>query len=211
MVWLEPRTFLMGSPVEDLERGELEEPQHSVEMKAGFWLDREEVSNEAYLKFVLAQPEWRRSASDPRRRNADYLKHWNTDTAYASGAGRLPVMYVSWYAARAYCGWANKRLPTEAEWEYGARASFRMSYWWGGEFDPTKANNSASLWPVDRIESRNPWGLLNMLGNVMEWTSEGWLRGGAINRRPMSLRLAGRVRQSTLVFANVDYGFRCAR
>jgi hypothetical protein len=211
MIWMAPGTFTQGSPLTDPDRGAAEIQQRTAEIKSGFWLDAYEVTNEAFVKFVRAQPEWLRSSTDPSRRNGDYLRHWTGDTAYAAGAANLPVSNVSWHAARAYCSWANKRLPTEAEWEFAARTAFRTPYWWGAEFDPSKANNGATLWPVDRPDSRNLWGFYNMLGNVMEWTEEGWLRGGALNRRSSSLRLASRVSVRDRAFANVDYGFRCAR
>ncbi len=210
MVWLQSATFSMGSLPDEAGRGESELRQERVEIKAGFWLDLEEVSNQAFQQFVSALPEWRRGPSDSRH-SADYLKQWSTDTSYESGAGQLPVSHVSWYAAQAYCGWANKRLPTEAEWEYAARAGYKTAYWWGGEFHPEQANNSSSLWPVGKTESQNRWGLSDMLGNVMEWTTEGWLRGGGINQRPGELRLAARVKPTRLESADVDYGFRCAK
>jgi formylglycine-generating enzyme required for sulfatase activity len=212
MIWMTAGSFSQGSPLTDPDRSASEIPQRAAQITSGFWLDAYEVTNEAFLKFVRANQDWRRSAADPARRNPDYLRHWVSDTGYAAGAANLPVSNVSWHAARAYCEWANKRLPTEAEWEYAARATFKTAYWWGGvEFDPSKANNGPALWPVDRPETRNLWGFYNMLGNVMEWTEEGWLRGGAFNRRPSSLRLSSRVQVRDRAFANVDYGFRCAR
>ena len=210
-----PASFSMGSPATDPDRTSTEEVQRTVEIKSGFWLDAYEVTNEAYLKFVQSQPEWRRSAADSKSRNADYLRLWVSDTSYAAGAAQLPVSYVSFYAAQAYCSWTNKRLPTEPEWEYAARAGSKGPFWWGGtsvaDFDPTLANNGSNFWAAGRPDSKNPWGFFDMLGNVMEWTANGWLRGGAIDRRPSALRLSSRIRQSNWAFTNVDYGFRCAR
>ena len=205
----------MGSPLSDPDRTGTEEAQRPVEIKSGFWLDAHEVTNEAFLKFVQAQPDWRRSAADSKTRHADYLKLWASDSNYAVGAGQLPVQYVSWHAAKAYCTWANKRLPSEAEWEYAARAGSKGPFWWGGtsvaDFDPTLANNGSSPWAVGRPDSRNPWGFFDILGNVSEWTADGLLRGGAIERRPAALRLSSRFRPPNLAFTNVDYGFRCAK
>jgi serine/threonine protein kinase len=213
MIWMMPGTFSQGSPLSDPDRGASEMPQRTAEIKSGFWLDAYEVTNEAFLKFIQAQPEWRRSEPDATKRQGDYLKHWADDLTYPGGAADLPISNVSWYAADSYCAWANKRLPTEAEWEYAARASFKTAYWWGGAdaFDASKANNGSTLWPATQAEMRNPWGFYGMLGNVREWTKEGWLRGGGVGGRAASLRLSARVAPRDRTFANVDYGFRCAR
>ena len=139
-----------------------EHPYHKV--KAGtVYMDRTEVTNAAYRRFVDTHPE-----IDPpddwslRRPPAGKLNH--------------PVTYVSWFHADHYCKWLGGRLPTEAEWEKAARGTGGGIYPWGNTFDPEKANFSTG--PFDRGRSRpvgatpagnSPYGLSDMAGNVWEW------------------------------------------
>jgi formylglycine-generating enzyme required for sulfatase activity len=103
------------------------------------------------------------------------------------GRGRRPVINVSWRDAVAYAEWLSRqtgkryRLPTEAEWEYAARAGTRTSYWWGDEVAENRANfrGSGSQWdgrqtaPVGSFEP-NPFGLYDASGNVWEWVQDCW-------------------------------------
>jgi len=146
------------------------------------------------------------------------------------GRGQRPVINISWHDARAYVAWLSKqtgktyRLPSEAEWEYGARAGTTTNYSWGNEIGINRANCNVcgSQWdaqktaPVGSFEP-NGWGLYDMHGNVWEWVqdcwndnyegaptdgsawmsgncSEGVLRGGSWGSRPSSLRSASRAR-----------------
>jgi formylglycine-generating enzyme required for sulfatase activity/tetratricopeptide (TPR) repeat protein len=92
------------------------------------------------------------------------------------GRDNLPVINVSWHDAVAYTEWLSTqtgqqyRLPTEAEWEYAARAGTETDYWWGNDIDKTKANyDSNSTTPVGYYKP-NPFGLYDTAGNVWEWT-----------------------------------------
>jgi formylglycine-generating enzyme required for sulfatase activity len=112
---------------------------------------------------------------------------------------RLPAVMISWHQAHAYCDFLTAssgdrfRLPTELEWEYACRAGTTSGYWWGEEFDPSRANCRHStlavgsiqlprsyseamdcsryLTPVD-AHAANPWGLHDVLGNVWEWVED---------------------------------------
>lgn len=104
------------------------------------------------------------------------------------GRGSRPVVNVSWEDARAYTEWLSRRtgqpyrLPTDAEWEYAARAGTGSRYWWGNEAEPHRANcaECSGLWdgeksaPVGRFPA-NPFGLHDTAGNVFEWVEDCWV------------------------------------
>ena len=147
-----------------------ERPVHTVYVDA-FYMDKYEVTNAQFQKFVLANPDWDKGRIADRYYDGDYLQHW-TGNDYPSEKANHPVVYVSWYAAMAYAQWAEKRLPTEAEWEYAARGGLEgKKYPWGDGIDSGKANYAANVGdttPVDRYPP-NGYGLHDMAGNVWEW------------------------------------------
>jgi hypothetical protein len=210
MVWLQAGEFQMGSDPAETPRGQFEQDRRTARIARGFWLDELEVTNAKFREFVLAVAAWRKGAAAGGR-HQDYLRHWTGPSTFPGGVANQPVTYVDQAAAEAYCGWAGKRLPSEAEWEYAARAGNRTAYWWGGAMDPALANASSTLVDVGGGQRRNPWGFHDILGNAMEWTQEGWLRGGSFNRQEVSYRVANRIQPPSVTFVNVDYGFRCAR
>jgi formylglycine-generating enzyme required for sulfatase activity/tetratricopeptide (TPR) repeat protein/predicted Ser/Thr protein kinase len=176
----------------------------------GFWLDAFEVTNAAYRKFVVANPQWEKSKIKPQVDDGNYLKAWTGESAYGQGGGELPVTYVNWYAASAFCEWVHKRLPGDAEWEYAARSGTRTRYWWGNDIDESdaeRANFGPQLWPVGRAQTRNHWGFFDMLGNVMEWTSSQAVRGGSYYQpKTLMSRIPTNPKAATQFI-----GFRCAR
>ncbi len=186
MVPIPGGTFLMGSDKDALLRefpnagGGMksmlleETPAHKVTIPP-FSMDCCEVTNGEFQRFVHARPEWSKN-----RVGGDYLRHWNGD-AFPDGLGAVPVVFVSWHAAVAYAGWAGKRLPTEAEWEFaacGGEAGAR--YPWGREAPtPKRANFGASgiHGPVSvRSYAPNPYGLFELAGNVWEFCLDVWGR-----------------------------------
>lgn len=158
--------FQMGSN----DGGSSEKPVHTVYVDA-FYMDKYEVTNAQYKKFVDANPEWRKDRIADRFHDSDYLKYWNRNN-YPSGKADHPVVYVSWYAAMAYSQWAGKRLPTEAEWEKAARGGLAgKKYPWGDTINASKANydrNVNDTTPVGQY-APNGYGLHDMAGNVWEW------------------------------------------
>ena len=90
---------------------------------AAFLLDVLPVTNEDFLRFVRATPEWQRSRVDRRFADATYLKHWAGDLDLGDALTNAPVTHVSWFAARAYAQRLGKRMPKTREWELAAAAS----------------------------------------------------------------------------------------
>lgn len=144
---------------------------------ASFRLDREPVTRGDFLAFVAAHPEWRRGALRPVFAGTGYLSGWRgaLDAGDATDL-RRPVTEVSWFAAKAYCAAAGKRLPTVDEWEYAAAASETSAR--VGR-DPvfirrilalyTARPNNGVLPPVGS-GFRNVYGLRDMHGLAWEWT-----------------------------------------
>jgi formylglycine-generating enzyme required for sulfatase activity len=149
-----------------------ETPSHQVTI-APFRLDRFAVTNAEFKRFTHARPEWRKE-----RIGGDYLRHWDAN-GFGEKYSHLPVVFVTWYAARAYAAWLGKRLPTEAEWEFAARGGFRDSrYPWGNEEPtPIRANYRASAVgepvPVGSYRA-NPYGLFDLVGNVWQFCLDPW-------------------------------------
>jgi len=146
-----------------------EQPVHLVRIPRPFAMGRYEVTFDEYD--VFARLTGHASPAD---------KGW--------GRGRQPVINVSWEDAVAYAGWLSQqtgqqyRLPTEAEWEYAARAGTKTTYWWGDEVGKNRANcnGCGSQWdgsmqtaPVGSF-APNPWGLYDTVGNVVEWVQDCW-------------------------------------
>jgi formylglycine-generating enzyme required for sulfatase activity len=134
--------FLMGSP-SDMGGLPDEQPQRKVYL-GSFYIDRYETTNEAYAAFVRST-----GHSFPENSNP-HATVW-TAAGPIPGIERHPVINVSWLDAAAYCNWAGKRLPTEAEWEKAARGTDSRRYPWGNDWDIRLAN-SASFWAGRTVE-----------------------------------------------------------
>ena len=166
MVVIPAGEFLMGNPQG---KGRADEwPQRSVYLDA-FAIDQLEVTNERYLAFVSATG----------HRNP--LNPYGTGPLTSiKGIEQLPVVQTAWYDAKAYCGWAKKRLPTEAEWEKAARGADGRQFPWGNEDPNAKRANYDREWadektlsPVGSLpEGDSPYGVKDMAGNAREWVSD---------------------------------------
>ncbi|MEO5656684.1 MAG: SUMF1/EgtB/PvdO family nonheme iron enzyme [Nitrospiria bacterium] len=144
-----------------------ERPAHRVRVKP-FRIDRYETTNAMYHEFVRATG-----------RGAPH--HW-TGGRYPADKADHPAVYVSWHDADAFCRWAGKRLPTEAEWERAARGTEGRRFPWGHAFSTARAN-TPQYWlvrhaPGDTMpvgsfpEGRSPEGIDDLAGNVYEWVAD---------------------------------------
>ena len=166
MVFIRPSTFELGSPTNEVGHRADESPQTIVTLSHGFWIGKHEVTQGEYLAVVGSNPS--QFTGDPNR----------------------PVESVSWPEATNYCALltaqhlaagvippgSQYRLPTEAEWEYTARAGTSTRFSYGEDPNATSltnyawyfANSGAMTHPVEQ-KAPNPWGLYDMAGNVWEW------------------------------------------
>lgn len=179
MVLIPAGEFQMGSSTWNTD----EKPEHTVYVNA-FYIDKYEVTNAQYKEFVDANPQWGKDQIPRAYHDGYYLTHWNGND-YPPGKGNYPVVYVSWYAAMAYAKWAEKRLPTEAEWEKAARGGLTdKMYPWGDSIDATKANyykdTDGAIMSVGSYPA-NEFGLHDMAGNVAEWCLDGYEANFYIN------------------------------
>jgi len=168
MVLIPAGEFLMGSdPRKDQDAFNDEQPQHPLYLH-DYYLAKTPVTNAQYLAFVQATD---RSAPS----------HWE-DGKIPRGKENHPVVNVTWRDAVAYCRWLSQvtgkpyRLPSEAEWEKAARGVDGRIYPWGNQWDASRCNTieggPGDATPVGAYpQGVSPHGLLDMAGNVWEWTS----------------------------------------
>ncbi|MEM7044487.1 MAG: SUMF1/EgtB/PvdO family nonheme iron enzyme [Pseudomonadota bacterium] len=227
LVVIPPGEFAMGSPGNEIDRTDHEGPQHGVTISESFALCRTEVT--------FAQ--WNACAADDERACS------HKPAGEGKAQGNLPVVNVSWSDAQQYLRWLsretgeNYRLPSEAEWEYSARAGTDTVYPFG-DSPPTAAQarfekNMGEGATLVKSYDPNAFGLYDMYGNVAEWVEdryhkdyrgapdngEAWLEGGT-NERVIrggnwesdadDIRSAHRTRGPSSD-RDIRLGFRCAR
>jgi len=195
-----------------------ETPAHPVVLEP-FFIDRHEVSREDYACFIQV------TGHPPPH-------DWGGNNP-PEGTEYLPVVNVSWSDARAFAKWAKKRLPTEMEWEAAGRGKGGLLYPWGNTYrrkavNSKEQNLKAPQPPGSFKMDRSPYGVMDLAGNVSEWTGSHYrpypdnahhepeydrnlrvVRGGAYSVEGVFCRLVFRASLSD-DYKAADLGFRCA-
>ena len=223
MVLVPAGFFQMGSDNGDPD----EAPQHPVFLSE-FYLDQYEVSNSAYSRFLNAT-----GYSNP------FVPVFDDDLTKLLNPEQVAVG-MTWNSAAAYCLWAGKRLPTEAEWEKSARGETPRTWPWGEVFSDKKANIKGEAdgyqytAPSGQFEGgRSPFGVYDMAGNGAEWVADWYdekvygsapvkdprgpetgkhrvVRGGSWAETPVNVRTSKRFAVRQ-GRADSIIGFRCAK
>lgn len=190
MVAIDGGEFLMGSPTTEADRSENEGPQVKVRLDP-FWIGKYEVTWDEYEPFMITRADRHKHGG---RKDYDPTMHTlidavsqptapYTEMSFGMGQRGFPAISMTQHAANKYCQWLSAqtghfyRLPTEAEWEYACRAGTTTAYSFGD--DPELLDEYAwyydnSYEKYQRVGTKKPnaWGLHDMHGNVMEWTTD---------------------------------------
>lgn len=146
----------------------------TIEVSA-FNIDVTAVTNEQFLAFVKANPNWQKSKVKRIYADESYLFHWESDTIIGNSIVKnAPVVYVSWFAAKAYSKWIGRALPTVDQWEYVAQAAKDNPYGNSPEFKNEllrlyEQKHDIYKTSVGQNEP-NYWGVYDMHGFIWEWT-----------------------------------------
>jgi formylglycine-generating enzyme required for sulfatase activity len=212
LVYVPAGPFIMGSKRDDPNADEDEKPQHTVDLDA-FWIDQTEVTNGMFARFV-AETDYLTDAEQQgggeiwtADNEASFTEgaNWRNPhgpTSNINGRDNHPVTQVSWRDAVAYCLWAGRRLPTEAEWEKAARGDEGQPYPWGYQEAAGHLANFADIslnvdWAAEDTNDNyrwtapagnypagaSPYNALDMGGNLYEWVFD-WYDGDYYGRSP---------------------------
>jgi formylglycine-generating enzyme required for sulfatase activity len=185
-IWIPKGSFMMGSPATEEDR-RTNEKQHRVNLTQGYWLGATEVTKGQFKQFVRATAY--KTTAEKEGSCWIYDGEWQNKSGYSwknlgfSQSDDHPVACVSRHDAKTYIKWLNQQgqgrfsLPTEAQWEYAARAGTTTAYSFDndasqlGDYAWYKKNSGKKTQPV-ASKKPNPWGLYDMHGNVWEWTAD---------------------------------------
>jgi serine/threonine-protein kinase len=185
MVLVPSGPFPMGTDEGDPDEG----PEHEITLSA-FYIDVYPVTNARYAQFLNEVKTHQDDAGHLYLAIGEDTPIRQASGLYVvrDGTEDHPASHVSWFGAEAYCLWAGKRLPTEAEWEKAARGTDRRAYPWGNDEPAAPAAASTArcnangiataTTPVDRFpDGASPSGCFDMAGNVLEWCAD-WFQSG---------------------------------
>jgi formylglycine-generating enzyme required for sulfatase activity len=188
-IWIRPGAFSMGCSPGDAECHPEEKPSHTVTIGSGFWIGQTVVTVDAWKRY-------RRAASAPALPTTDPYGRRDLNEA---GRGDMPAVLMNWSQASDYCAWAGGKLPTEAQWEYAARAGGTRRHsgnldetTWYGDNSGRRRIDTADLManhPDDdafgkalvengngpqRVRQKRPnaWGLYDLFGSVSQWLAD---------------------------------------
>jgi serine/threonine-protein kinase len=216
-----------GGDAQDCARATYADERLRTVTLAPFEIDRTEVTNAAFERFVQATGY--QTTAEERGYSWDITRcrrcSWRTPRPdrLASDHPNDPVVHVSWTDARAYCEWADSRLPTEDEWEYSARGRDRRTFPWGNEWDAGRLRDihakGLGLEPVgSHPTGATPEGIQDMAGSVWEWTStpsgnkeKRIEKGGSWSEEIPSYFRSAAFTDDPPDYSGISTGFRCAR
>ena len=199
LLYVPAGNFTMGS----IAAWDWDDPQHTLYLDT-FWIDQTDITNKMYALCVSDGACNLPSSTSSSTRSSYYGN---------SEFDNYPVIYVSWSDAAAYCTWAGRQLPTEAEWEKVARGTDRRTYPWGNETpDGSLLNYNTNVDDTTAVGSypkgASPYGALDMAGNVYQWVND-WYSNGYYQSSPSSNPLgpdSGQFRVLRGGYWGSDYG-----
>ncbi len=182
-----------------------------------FWIDLSEATNSAFAQFLNGDTAYGRYFHDSMA-----IENSNEGYQAKTGFGNHPVTFVSRTAANAFCTWAGKRLPSEAEWEKAARGTEGQTYPWGNAPPDTTLLNWSNKFDgttaVGSFEAgKSPYGLYDMCGNVYEWCADrlesngNYVRKGGGWNSNSSYIQPWRQSSASASTKEKALGFRCAK
>ena len=209
--------FLAGGPGEDEGKG-----KPFLVKLGGYYLGLHAVTNAQYARFLTERGSSGEVGKWIMLDKDCFLRKGGAGYEAYGGKEEHPVVQVSWWGAQAYCEWSGLRLPTELEWEKGARGVDGRSYPWGEEMDFGKCRNgknkgsetTCGVWSYPECVS--PWGCYQMAGNVWEWCEDVYesgaydrYKGGELSS-PKGSSVGSRVVRGGSWYYGLELDFRCA-